>query len=164
MALHIGEQQTAVITISGNEPPEAVILEIGSEKTAAEYFRHHPPTPREIENAIIAVEDEIARVRSATPATLFTTDDAIRKIAQIARLPDQPELILSRNAVEQAFEHLIAVTHGRPVINESPGYFSTVLILREFMHHKQFSSITIRPSVYERRSAFAGIASFFRDL
>lgn len=31
--------------------------------------------------------------------------------------------------------------------NETPSFFSTVLILREFMHHKQFSSITIRSSV-----------------
>ncbi len=122
------------------------MLEIGSQKTAAEYFRHHPPTPREIENAIVAVEDEIARVRSTTPATLFTTDEAIRKIALIAGLPDQPKLILSRNAVELIFENLVAATQGGPMTNESPGFFSALLILREFMHHMQFSSITIMPS------------------
>lgn len=56
MVLHIGEQKTAVTT--GNEPPDMAILEIGSKKTATEYFRHHPPTHAEIENAIAAVEDE----------------------------------------------------------------------------------------------------------
>ena len=82
MALHIGEQQTAVTTISGNEPPEAVILEIGSEKTASEYFKHHPPTPGEMESAIVAVEDEIARMSTTAPTILFTRDEAIRKIAR----------------------------------------------------------------------------------
>ena len=144
--LHIGEQQTVVATGSGAEPSAAFKLTIGSEKTAAEYFRHHPPTPAEIENAIAAVEDEIAHVRSATPVALLTQDEAIRRIARIAGLPDQPELILSRDAVEKFFEHLVSATRGRPMASESPDFFSTVLILREFMHHKQFSSISIRPS------------------
>ena len=144
--LHIGEQQTVVATGTGAEPSAVFKLTIGSQKTAAEHFRHHPPTPAEIENAIAAVEDEIARVRSATPAALLTQDEAIRRIARIAGLPDQPELILSRDVVEKIFEHLFAATLGRQMASESPAFLSTVLILREFMHHKQFSSISIRPS------------------
>ncbi len=141
MVLHIGEQQTAVTTISGDEPPEAVVLEIGSIKTAAEYFQHHPPTPGEIENAIVAVEDAVAGARTIISGgtMLFTMDDAIRKIALISGDQDRSELILTRDAMERTFERLIAVTLGRSdLLEEIPSdvtFAATLLILREFMHH-----------------------------
>ena len=140
--LHIGEQQTTVATDSGKASPQTILLEIGSQKTAAEHFRHHPPTFAEIENAIAAVEDEISRVKTTSPAALFTRDEAIRRIARIAGLEDQPQMTLSLDAVERIFQHLASATHGGRMASESPGFFSTVLILREFMHHQQFSSIS----------------------
>lgn len=50
--LHIGEQETVVATGAGAEPEKVLLLAIGSQRTAADFFLHTPPTPGEIENAI----------------------------------------------------------------------------------------------------------------
>jgi len=114
--LHIGEQQTIVVAGTGAEPSAVFKLPIGSRKTAAEYFQHNPPTPGEIENAIVAVEDAVASARTIISggARLFTTDEAIRKIALISGVPDGTALVLTRDAMEQTFERLTEVILGRP--------------------------------------------------
>lgn len=148
--LHIGANQTTIATGAGEEPAATLQLAIGAEKTAADFFKHHPPTPAELENAIMAVEDEVTRARAliANESILVTTDAAIREIALIAGVPDQAELILSLDVMERTFERLAQVTLGRPASSEgipaSAAFAATLLILREFMHHLQFSSITVK--------------------
>ncbi len=147
--LHIGEEQTAVAAGSSAEPDVVMVLAIGSQKTAADFFRHTPPTPGELENAIMVVEDEVTRLRSikATASTLFTAGPTIREIALAAGLPDQPVMILALDAVEQTFDRLAALTLGRPAssagIPATATFAATLLILREFMHHLQFASVTV---------------------
>jgi exopolyphosphatase/pppGpp-phosphohydrolase len=148
--LHIGEQQTAVATGTGAEPSAVFKLPIGSRKTAAEYLQHNPPTPGEIENAVVAVEDAVASARTIITggSELFTSDEAIRKLALISGVPDGAELILTRDAMERTLERLTAVTLGRPSSREgiptNDTFAATLLILREFMHHLQFLSITVK--------------------
>jgi exopolyphosphatase/pppGpp-phosphohydrolase len=148
--LHIGGQQTYVATGTGAEPGAVFKLPVGSKKTAAEYFHHDPPTPGEMENAIAAVEDAVAGARMMIPdgTGLFTTDEAIRKIALISGVPDGAELILTRDAMEQTFGRLAEVILGRPNSREEipsdAAFAATLLILREFMHHLQFLSITVK--------------------
>jgi exopolyphosphatase/pppGpp-phosphohydrolase len=147
--LHVGEQQTIVATGTAAEPDAVFKLPVGSGKTAAEYFQHDPPTPGEIENAIVAVEDAIASVRTiiAGSARLFTTDESIRKIALVSGVPDEAKLILTREAMERTFERLAAVSLGRQYSREGipadATFAATLLILREFLHHMQFLSITV---------------------
>jgi exopolyphosphatase/pppGpp-phosphohydrolase len=147
--LHIGEEQTAVASGAGAEPDAVLLLSIGSERTAAEFFQHTPPTPGELENAIMRVEDEVTRARAITVAdsALFSADAAIREIALVAGLADQPTLVLALDAVERTFDQLAAVALGRPAgsagIPASTAFAARLLILREFMHHLQFSSITV---------------------
>lgn len=149
--LHIGEEETAVATGVGAGPDAVMVLAIGSRTTAADFFRHTPPTPGELEAAIMVVEDEVTRARpmAAGQPTLLTTDAAIREIAQIAGVPDGSELILSVEAVEGLFDLLAALSQGRPAssagIPASPAFAATLLILREFMHHLKFMAITVRP-------------------
>lgn len=149
--LHIGEEETAVATGVGAEPDAVLVLAIGSRKTAADFFRHTPPTPGELETAIMVVEDEVTRARSmaAGHPTLLTTDTALRELAQIAGIPDGPELILSLEAVEGLFDLLAALSQGRPAssagIPADPAFAATLLILREFMHHLKFTAITVKP-------------------
>ena len=148
--LHISEQQTVVASGTGAEPSTVFKLPVGSGKTAAEYFHHDPPTPGEMENAIVAVEDAVASARTIISGgtRLFTTDEAIRKIALISGVPDGAGLILSRDAMERTFERLAAVTLGRPSSREEipsgVAFAAILLILREIMHHLQFLSITVK--------------------
>lgn len=148
--LHIGAEQTSVATGTGAEPDTVHMFSIGSRKTAAEYFQHNPPTPSEIENAIFSVEDALAGARTIIPISsrLFTTDETIRKIALISGVSDQAELNLTCDAMEQTFERFAAATSGRQTSREGiqadVTFTATLLILREFMHHLQFSSITVK--------------------
>lgn len=147
--LHIGEEQTAVAAGSASEPDMVLVLAIGSKKTAADFFKHIPPTPGELENAIMVVEDEVSRLRSitATASRLVTSDAAVREIALVAGVPGQSELILTLDAVEQTFDRLAALTLGRPAssagIPATATFAATLLILREFMHHLQFASVAV---------------------
>jgi len=149
--LHVGAGQTLVASGKGREPDAVLALAIGAQKTSDDFFRHNPPTPLELENAIMTVEDEVARARAiiVDDSRLFTCDTEIREIALIAGLPDQPALTLSLEVMEKTFDRLASVSLGRPAAHEglpdSTAFAATLLILREFMHHLKFSSLTVRP-------------------
>jgi len=144
--LHIGAKESAVATGNILDPQNVLNLAIGSLKTAADYFKHHPPTPSEVENAILAVEDEVMRARSirVEDAVLYTMDSAIREIAGLAGA----STTLGLEAVEHLFQRWIAVINGSPAsqqgIPNDAAFGATLLILREFMHHLKFASITLQ--------------------
>ncbi len=147
IALHIGTNRTTVTS-----PTETLELALGSQRTAAEFFRHTPVRPAALENAIMAVEDEVTRARSlvAGARVLESSDAAIRNLAVLAGVTEQAEMELSVDAVERLFDLLAALSQGRPSasagIPESAEFAATLLILREFMHHLQFAAITILPA------------------
>ncbi|CAG9933314.1 protein of unknown function [Candidatus Nitrotoga arctica] len=122
---------------------------MGSVKTAR-HFKHNPPTEAEMENAIMLVEDQLFRIRHSivNGSTLSTTDVSVRTIARIAGVPDQPNVTLSRDLVEQTFNRLVSIVQGRPAsqgsIPTTAEFSATLLILREFMHHLNFASIDVR--------------------
>jgi exopolyphosphatase/pppGpp-phosphohydrolase len=146
--LHIGEEQTAVASGSGVESA-VITLALGSRRTATDHFKHEPPTAIEMENAIQAVEDEVARVRPmiVRDSKLFTADAVIRDIARLAGVADSTEHALSLDAMERTFDRLAAISLGTPASQEgipsSAAFAATLLILREFMHHLRFSSIIV---------------------
>ena len=147
--LHIGEDQTAIAFGTDVEPEAVLVLSIGSNKTAVDFFKHTPPTPDEMETAIMLVEDEVMRAGKLLTGhpTLFTWDASIRELALIAGVSDQPEMILSLEGVERTFDLLASLVLGRPAssagIQTHPTFTATLLILREFMHHLKFDSICI---------------------
>jgi exopolyphosphatase/pppGpp-phosphohydrolase len=147
--LHIGDEQTTVAFWTDAESEAVIELSIGSNRTAVDFFKHSPPTPGEMETAIMVVEDEVTRAGKLLTGhpTLFTSDVSIRELALIAGVSDQPEMILSLEAVEQTFDLLASLVLGRPAssagIPTNHAFSATLLILREFMHHLQFDSIRI---------------------
>jgi exopolyphosphatase/pppGpp-phosphohydrolase len=153
--LHIGAEHTGVVVRCESGPPAVLTLMIGSQKTAREHFRHTPPSPFELENAITVVEDEVTRARPlmTRDTRLTTADPAIRHIAVLAGVPESPHMVLSLEVMERTFDRLARVAQGRPAsfegLPESPDFAATLLILREFMHHLQFAEISIYPSAPE---------------
>jgi exopolyphosphatase/pppGpp-phosphohydrolase len=147
--LHIGKEQTTVAYGTDAEPEAVLVLSIGSNRTAVDFFKHTPPTPGEMETAIMVVEDEVTRAGKLLTGhpTLFTRDASIRQLALIAGVSDQPEMVLSLEAVERTFDLLASLVLGRPAsiagIPTHPEFAATLLILREFMHHLKFDSICI---------------------
>ena len=148
-ALHIGADQTIVATGTDNKIAAVLVLPIGSEKTGLEFFHHAPPTPEEVEHAINVVEDEMSRANRMTAAEslLYTADNSIREIAHLADVPDRPEIVLNRDAVETLFSRLATLSMGYPAAKDDlradASFSATLLILREFMHHLGFTSINV---------------------
>ena len=143
--LHIGDDATGVAAGTGAEPDAVLVLQMGAQRTATDFFKHQPPSPLEIETAIMAVEDEVMRARAAvvgSPA-LYATDE---RVADMARLLGSPaELTLEQ--VERLFNQLAARAEGRPAsqvdIPDDAEFAATLLILREFMHHLGFEAVQI---------------------
>ena len=150
--LTIGAEQTDVAVGQTSVPEASISLAIGAESTARDHFRHTPPSPLELENAIVTVEDEVTRARRLIPAgaTLVTTDAALREIALLSGVAASEQMQLSLEAMERCFERLAQLSLGRPASSDtlpaSNPFAATLLILREFMHHLQFEAITVLPS------------------
>ena len=142
--LHIGALRTIITT-----GIDALVLAIGTEKTGQEFFHHAPPTPEEVENAINVVEEEVIRAYKMTGkrSILCTTDNSIREIAQLAGVLEQPEMLLSREAMESLFNRLAALSMGRPTAKDDlrvdASFSATILILREIMFHLGFKFINV---------------------
>ncbi len=140
--LHIGAEHTVVTTGAG--APVTHTLAIGSRKTASDWLRHSPPTPLEMEQAIAAVEEEIMplHARLQGGSALYTPDAALTDMRALA---GEPDAHLSIEGVERLFNRLAAVSAGSPASRErlplDGGFYATVLILREFMHHLGFASV-----------------------
>lgn len=147
--LHIGPTQTRLVYGKDMMAAVTISLAIGSQKTSNDHFKHTPSMPNEMENAIMSVEDEIAQAPASLLAgtNLFTNDVAIREIALMAGLADQPVMNFGITEVEMTFDRLVSVLQGRPAssegLPESPEFAATLLILREFMHHLKFPSISV---------------------
>ncbi len=147
--LHIGEEQTTIAFGTDAESETVLVMSIGSNRTAVDFFKHSPPTPGEMETAIMVIEDEVTRAGKLLVGhpTLFTKDASIRELALIAGVSEQPEMVLSLEAVERTFDLLASLVLGRPAssagVPTHPAFAATLLILREFMHHLKFDSICI---------------------
>jgi hypothetical protein len=103
-------------TIAQEMPARRAELATGWNHIARRYFKHQPPAPSEIEAAIEAVEDEIMRVRHEVPGGryLHTADAAAAGIAIAAGAAPGEEMILSLEAVEQAFQRLATGARDMP--------------------------------------------------
>jgi exopolyphosphatase/pppGpp-phosphohydrolase len=147
--LQIGEETTTIVCGKTDSPKAFIALNIGAQRTALAFFKHNPPTPSEMEEAIMTVEDEVARAQATIPegSSLFTNDAAICEIAMFAGLAPQPVMHFGLTEVETTFDRLVSIVHGRPASAEglptNHGFAATLLILRELMHHLKFSSIAV---------------------
>lgn len=148
IALHIGERQTSVTLAADAQAGEMLTLPLGFASIAAAFFRHDPPSEAEMENAIQAVEDVVMPLhRRIDPASaLRSADPALREIALLAGVAPAPDMALGVDAMERVFDRLAAVVTGstaaRQGIPAGREFAATLLILREFMHHLKFASIT----------------------
>lgn len=149
--LHIGEEQTCIASGSGMEPDHVLTLEIGASRTSSDFFKHNPPSPLEIENAIMVVEDEVTRARAVAQgsAALYSTDERVNDMTRMVRSTQAPPINLTIEEVERLFDQFAARSEGRPAsqvdIPDDPRFAATLLILREFMHHLNFDTIQFRP-------------------
>jgi len=153
--LHIDDQYSFMAQgIDDDKPDNLWVFDIGADKTASGYFYHNPPTPGEVENAIMVVEDEVMPLHKLLiPNTqLYTLDVTAREIALLSAFVDSNQgMVLARADMEFVFNRLAAIITGRPasqdVLPSDNSFTSALLILREVMHHLGFMQITILPQL-----------------
>ena len=149
--LHIDDEFCFMVHGTDALHPEKIwSFDIGSVKTARDFFNQFPPTPGEIESAIQVVEDEVMPLNKLLmPGTaLYSADPCIREIAQYALFEEtRRDILLASDSMERVFNRLAAIITGLPasqdVLPASNEFAATLLILREVMHHLGFKNITI---------------------
>jgi hypothetical protein len=127
--LQIGAEETTL---------GAATLRLGWRSIPREHFRSDPPSPLDLENAIAAIEDEIARVRPVV-------DPAGTVAGPFQDIAGGP--VLAIEAVENAFARL----SSRAGAATDARYAATLLILRELMHHLHIDRITCTSPARGRR-------------
>lgn len=135
--IEIGRERTTLVSGTDDTARDAVALNIGFVKTAKKFFQHNPPTPRELEDAIATIEDELARARTivVNESMLITTDKVVLEIARTAEIGSEGEPTLRIEVVEQLYQRLAAVASGAPATQKESDFYAvhavTILILRE---------------------------------
>lgn len=139
--LHIGDEHLVVLTGYGGKPEAVQQLGLGAARIAQDHFRHDPPTSQEIERAIDIAEDEIMRLgkKGGDDATLWSTSPALQAWASVSG----PTMAIE--TIEQWFQRLASASMGQPTamqgLPSGREAAATLLVLREFMHHRGYTSI-----------------------
>ena len=165
--LWLTAQQTWVIAGKNTNQFETFELPIGLHKIHAPHipqthapiqqpgaqtaFAHHPPTPAELETAIAIVEDCIMPLHRQLPrpSQLFLVGDTA--LSWVAPKPSNlPSLIsLGIDEIENLFRRLAEIAEGSPVASSGlprdTDFPAALLIIREFMHHLGYASLTCLP-------------------
>ena len=146
--IDIRPRQTRVVTGYGSSSEATVECALGSSITAEQYFKSDPPTGPELEHAIDAVEDEIMRLRTIVPAgsELVASGGALRELGHAASETGRGGLVKVA-MVEQVFQRIASTSLGDPMARQGlPGgnaFVASALILREFMHHMGYATVTV---------------------
>lgn len=142
LLLEIGKTHSRVLLGQIEGTTFEYILTFGIDAIQPGPFRHAPPTPLELERAIMVVEDELMRIAPQIPPGLQLT------------LRSQPSLTealgdnqLDRDLVEQAFGQLAAMAEGDPLaaslLPRDEHFAAVLLIVREWLHHLASESVRI---------------------
>lgn len=130
-------------TILATDTTPEVVLPVGADTIAKQLFRHDPPTPGEIEQAIDWVEDGLAStgLKQANRGALQTQE--LRLLALLDLDAGRPKI--AREEVESRFQRLASISLGHPHSQhgQSPDSVTAamLLILRECMHHLGYDSL-----------------------
>jgi len=131
-------------TDAGSQANELdALLETAATQIAGSLFRHDPPRSGEIERAIDFIEEELMRpvAPAAHGAALWSTAPALQAWAA------ESGPTLTVELVEQWFQRLALAAHGLTGALQGlpPGReaAASLLVLREFMHHRGLAAITV---------------------
>jgi hypothetical protein len=139
--LHFGDEELVVLERTGDQRDAERRLDLGPSRIARDFFRHDPPTSQEIERAIDATEDAITQLDrpAGVPTALLSTSPALAPWAALAG----PTLTIE--VVEQWFQRLASAALGQPAalqgLPSGREAAATLLVLREFLHHRGHTSI-----------------------
>ena len=140
--LRLEAQRTTLAADSASE----VMLAVGVRGIADRFFRHDPPTPFEMEQAIDVVEDALtsSRLQHAERGELMTNDPLLQAWVTAGSLQGDAAR-LTRDEVEAIFQRLASASLGHPRalagLPTGQDAAAALLILRECMHHLDYDGI-----------------------
>ncbi|MFT7772478.1 esterase [Roseateles sp.] len=140
--LHIGEEQLVLLCGQGRKAQTEHRLDLGAARIARDFFRHDPPTAHEIEQAIDFAEEQIMRLGPRQEGgDLWSPSAGLRPWSAISGP------MMTIETVEQWFGRLALAAQGRvgalEGLPQGRKAAATLLVLREFMHHRGHSAITV---------------------
>ena len=134
LLLEIGESRSQLWLGHADVPLASWTLAFGTRAIQPGPFHHAPPTPLELERAIMVVEDELMRIAPMIPPGLPLTLRSKPSLAEVLG-----NNLMSRDLVEQAFGQLTAMAEGDNLATRQlprEGELAAVLlIVREWLHH-----------------------------
>lgn len=137
--IRFAHDRTALSTADTSE----VVFAVGARTIAQKLFRHDPPTPGEIEQAIDWIEEGLAATRLTHGQLGDLQTDEPRLLALLG-LRGTGERV-TREQVESQFQKLASMSMGRPRGQDEHLLDSMtaalLLILRECMHHLGFEGL-----------------------
>ena len=137
--------EDSVTTLSDGVSPQ-VVLAVGIGDLASKVFRHDPPAPSEMEQAIDLVEDALAAMglKRAERADLLISDEPLCTLLGLQTTGSR----VTSEEVEAKFQRLASVSLGHPGLLDSlPADGSggrvaaALLVLRECVHHLGFAGV-----------------------
>jgi hypothetical protein len=147
--LLIGLEVSWVAIGTKSVPSEVFALGIGAQRLAREQFRNIFPRELELEGAISTVEDEVMKnwPLPAGVTHLVVFDSTLYDVALASAHNANPYIELDLDAVERLFSRLVASSYGssesQQGIPKDAVFAAKLLILREFLHHKHFRSVSL---------------------
>lgn len=123
-----------------------VVIGVGARDLAEALFRHDPPTPHELEQAIDRVEDALAAIglRHAVRGDLLMREPQPHAPLGSTAAEDR----LTRDEVEARFQRMALASLGHPGLRDGlpadSADAAALLILRECMHHLGYEGVVRR--------------------
>lgn len=146
LTLILGETHSRLEWIDQDGTRESYPLAFGLDALTPGPFRREPPTPLELEQAIMVVEDELMPLAARIPPHDSLTLQSPYPLA--SQLGGRH---LSRERIEQLFGQFAAMVEGDPMASanlpRARHFAATLLILREWMHHLDAGQVLLTDEV-----------------
>ena len=137
LLLSLGDRESRVRLTEEDGVSREFVLALGLDAMTPGPFRRDPPTPLELEQAILVAEELL------TPLEL---EQAIMVVEDVLA-EALGSRVQSRENIERLFGQLVAMVEGDPLASaqlpRDRRFAAALLILREWMHHLDAGSVAL---------------------
>lgn len=142
LLLSLGDRESRVRLTGEDGVSREFVLALGLDAMTPGSFRRDPPTPLELEQAIMVVEDVLMPLAARIPPYPVLQ---LQSPVPLAEALGSHEL--SRESIERLFGQLVAMVEGDPLASaqlpRDRRIAAALLILREWMHHLDAGSVVL---------------------
>lgn len=152
VVVNILENKTVFRVMNGGQNKILQTLDLGYQHIGRKFFRNFPPTVAEVDSAINTVEEAIVPLSRYFKdyAVLYATDvytELVFRLSFNVRKDPEGYEVLPRVEVENLFTRLSHIINGLPAsqdeIPEDVEFAAFLLILREILHHLDFTEVKV---------------------